>query len=59
MYGGVEVSGKVSAELWAFDISANAWENITVRAESCAHLKLNPKLPCGKNGYYYFCAYKF
>ncbi|XP_065349257.1 attractin-like protein 1 isoform X2 [Cloeon dipterum] len=47
MYGGVDVSGHVSAELWAFDISANAWENITVRAESCTHQKLNPKLPCG------------
>lgn len=31
MYGGVIVNSIVTNELWAFDISAKVWENITVR----------------------------
>ncbi|KAL1137929.1 hypothetical protein AAG570_009624, partial [Ranatra chinensis] len=35
MYGGVKAGGIVCNELWAFDVSAKSWENITVRAEPC------------------------
>lgn len=47
MYGGVEISGEVSADLWAFDVNAKTWENITVRSESC-NTTGNSSLPCGK-----------
>ncbi|XP_054290142.1 attractin-like protein 1 [Macrosteles quadrilineatus] len=35
MYGGVKFGGEVCRELWAFDVSAKSWENITVKAEPC------------------------
>uniref|UniRef100_A0A8D8HL17 Attractin n=1 Tax=Culex pipiens TaxID=7175 RepID=A0A8D8HL17_CULPI len=37
MYGGVVEGSKggVCGELWAFDVSAKIWENITVKAEPC------------------------
>ena len=35
MYGGVKQGGEVCNELWAFDVSAKTWENITVRIDSC------------------------
>lgn len=35
MYGGVKEEGVVCSELWAFDVSAKAWENITVKADPC------------------------
>lgn len=36
MYGGViNNNGGVSNELWAFDVSAINWENITVKTEQC------------------------
>ncbi|XP_075233105.1 attractin-like protein dsd isoform X2 [Lycorma delicatula] len=35
MYGGVKIGGQVCNELWAFDVSAKTWENITVKAEQC------------------------
>lgn len=35
MYGGVFKNGGVTNELWAFDVSARNWENITVKAEAC------------------------
>ncbi|XP_014290004.2 attractin-like protein 1 isoform X1 [Halyomorpha halys] len=35
IYGGVKNGGVVCNELWAFDVSAKSWENITVRAEPC------------------------
>lgn len=35
IYGGVKSGGVVCNELWAFDVSAKSWENITVRAEPC------------------------
>ena len=34
MYGGV-INGAITGELWAFDVSAKNWENITVKAELC------------------------
>ncbi|XP_034232301.1 attractin isoform X1 [Thrips palmi] len=46
MYGGVEISGEVSSDLWAFDVNAKTWENITVRSESC-NTTGNSSLPCG------------
>ncbi|XP_060527876.1 attractin-like protein 1 isoform X2 [Cylas formicarius] len=35
LYGGVMGNRGPTSELWAFDISAKIWENITVKAESC------------------------
>ncbi|XP_041767179.1 attractin [Anopheles merus] len=35
MYGGVIEGRGVCGELWAFDVSAKIWENITVKAEQC------------------------
>lgn len=35
MYGGVAGQKGVCNELWAFDVSAKTWENITVKYESC------------------------
>lgn len=35
VYGGVVGNKGPTSELWAFDISAKTWENITVKAESC------------------------
>ncbi|XP_073969504.1 attractin-like protein dsd isoform X2 [Rhodnius prolixus] len=35
LYGGVKSDGTVCNELWAFDVSAKSWENITVRADPC------------------------
>ncbi|KAJ1523050.1 hypothetical protein ONE63_002178 [Megalurothrips usitatus] len=56
MYGGVEirnesrgeqqVTGEVSSELWAFDVNAKTWENITVDSEPC-NVAGNSSLPCG------------
>lgn len=35
MYGGVKEDGMVCNELWAYDISAKSWENVTVNTGSC------------------------
>lgn len=35
LYGGVDGNRGPTSELWAFDISAKTWENITVKADSC------------------------
>ncbi|CAH0555288.1 unnamed protein product [Brassicogethes aeneus] len=35
LYGGVLGNRGPTSELWAFDISAKVWENITVKAELC------------------------
>nr|CAD7572923.1 unnamed protein product [Timema californicum] len=35
MYGGVLARGEVSGELWAYDINAKMWENITVNSNQC------------------------
>lgn len=35
IYGGVVGNRGPTSELWAFDISAKTWENVTVKAESC------------------------
>ncbi|XP_017848030.1 attractin-like protein 1 isoform X2 [Drosophila busckii] len=35
MYGGVVKGQGISNELWAFDVSAKSWENITVKAQGC------------------------
>uniref|UniRef100_A0A2M4CRS9 Putative attractin n=1 Tax=Anopheles darlingi TaxID=43151 RepID=A0A2M4CRS9_ANODA len=35
MYGGVIEGRGVCGELWAFDVSAKIWENITVKSEQC------------------------
>ncbi|KAK7866706.1 hypothetical protein R5R35_003244 [Gryllus longicercus] len=50
MYGGVSKNGSismVSAELWAFDVNAKTWENITVRTEPCNSTGTNISLLCG------------
>ncbi|XP_069690268.1 attractin-like protein 1 isoform X2 [Periplaneta americana] len=47
MYGGVEENGVVSNELWAFDVSAKTWENITVRTEQCNTTVSNATVLCG------------
>ncbi|KAJ8976992.1 hypothetical protein NQ317_013993 [Molorchus minor] len=43
LYGGVLGNRGPTSELWAFDISAKTWENITVKAASCN----NGYLMCG------------
>jgi hypothetical protein len=48
MYGGVEENGVVSNELWAFDVSAKIWENITVRTEQCNSTAANSTVLCGR-----------
>ena len=48
MYGGVEENGVVSNELWAFDVSAKTWENITVHSEQCNNTGTNMSTLCGK-----------
>lgn len=35
MYGGVVQDAGICGELWAFDVSAKNWENITVKTEPC------------------------
>lgn len=35
MYGGVVQDSGICGELWAFDVSAKNWENITVKTEPC------------------------
>lgn len=40
-------NAQICNELWAFDINANTWENITVRSEPCIHT--NNTAMCGKN----------
>lgn len=35
MYGGVVGQKGVCNELWAFDVSAKTWENITVKFDAC------------------------
>uniref|UniRef100_A0A1B6D320 CUB domain-containing protein n=1 Tax=Clastoptera arizonana TaxID=38151 RepID=A0A1B6D320_9HEMI len=44
MYGGVKEEGVVCSELWAFDVSAKAWENITVKVDPCL---INTSSLCG------------
>ncbi|XP_023308777.2 attractin [Lucilia cuprina] len=46
MYGGVVKGSGISNELWAFDVSAKTWENITVNAEPCNTLS-TPYAMCG------------
>lgn len=41
MYGGVVQNSTVTNEIWAFDVSAKVWENITV------HVKCHNKTMCG------------
>jgi N-acetylneuraminic acid mutarotase len=48
VYGGVEENGVVSNELWAFDVSAKSWENITVRTEQCNTTGSNASFLCGE-----------
>lgn len=43
LYGGVVGHKGVSNELWAFDLSAKTWENITVKFEPCS----TPNSMCG------------
>lgn len=45
MYGGVIQHGSVTNELWAFDVSARNWENITVKAEACNSSTSNMMCP--------------
>lgn len=45
VYGGVMANAQICNELWAFDINANTWENITVRSEPCIHT--NNTAMCG------------
>lgn len=35
MYGGVVGPRGVCSELWAFDVNAKSWENITVKTDNC------------------------
>ncbi|KAL0276657.1 UNVERIFIED_CONTAM: hypothetical protein PYX00_004182 [Menopon gallinae] len=35
IYGGVKDGGVVTNELWAFDVSSQIWENVTVRSDHC------------------------
>ncbi|XP_055371628.1 attractin-like protein 1 [Condylostylus longicornis] len=35
MYGGVVPREGISGELWAFDVNAKTWENITVKTDYC------------------------
>uniref|UniRef100_A0A1B0BSW5 CUB domain-containing protein n=1 Tax=Glossina palpalis gambiensis TaxID=67801 RepID=A0A1B0BSW5_9MUSC len=46
MYGGVVKGVGISNELWAFDVSAKMWENITVKAEPC-NTTATPYAMCG------------
>ncbi|KAM7361502.1 attractin-like protein 1 isoform 1-T2 [Cochliomyia hominivorax] len=46
MYGGVVKGTGITNELWAFDVSAKTWENITVNAEPCNTLS-TPYAMCG------------
>lgn len=47
MYGGVVKGNQgISNELWAFDVSAKTWENITVKTEPC-NLTATPYAMCG------------
>ena len=39
-------NAEICNELWAFDVSAKTWENITVRSDPCIHT--NVTLMCGK-----------
>lgn len=45
VYGGVTASGQICNELWAFDVSAKTWENITVRSDPC--IPSNATAMCG------------
>lgn len=46
VYGGVMANAQICNELWAYDISAKSWENITVRSEPCVHT--NNTAMCGE-----------
>ncbi|XP_017143549.1 attractin-like protein 1 [Drosophila miranda] len=46
MYGGVIKGQGISNELWAFDVSAKTWENITVRTDAC-NVTTGPSGMCG------------
>ncbi|KAL5284023.1 ATRN family protein [Megaselia abdita] len=46
MYGGVLKEG-ITGELWAFDVSAKTWENITVGHEGCHHHNNTLYTMCG------------
>lgn len=45
VYGGVTANGQICNELWAFDVSAKTWENITVRSDPC--IPSNATAMCG------------
>ncbi|XP_039958409.1 attractin-like protein 1 [Bactrocera tryoni] len=47
MYGGVIEGRGVSNELWAFDVSAKTWENITVKSDACNSTGLTSYVMCG------------
>lgn len=47
-------NAQICNELWAYDISAKSWENITVRSEPCVHT--NNTAMCGK---FFLIAFKF
>ncbi|CAG2059732.1 unnamed protein product [Timema podura] len=49
MYGGVLAGGEVSGELWAYDINAKMWENITVNSNQCYVMCAN-NAPCSSLG---------
>lgn len=53
MFGGVNANSSqgISNELWAFDISARNWENITVKTEGCNNTAINCRLPLACAGH--------
>lgn len=51
MFGGVTESSGISNELWAFDISARNWENVTVKTEGCNNTAINCRLPLACAGH--------
>lgn len=51
MYGGVVQNSTVTNEIWAFDVSAKVWENVTVHDNChnktiCGPLKVTGQLDC-------------
>lgn len=51
MYGGVIEGAGITGELWAFDVSARNWENITVKTESCNSTVVMCPLPLESAGH--------
>lgn len=52
IYGGVLGNRGPTSELWAYDINAKTWENVTVKAESCniSYLLCGPLKSAGHTG---------